>query len=68
MVHCLYIRISNNYQNGNSIPSFSKNVIDPVGAGDAYLAYATLMMLETKNLLKSSIIGSIAAACECEKD
>ncbi len=58
----------NNYQNGNSIPSFSKNVIDPVGAGDAYLAYATLMMLETKNLLKSSIIGSIAAACECEKD
>ena len=30
------------------------------------LSYATLCMLESKSLVLSSILGSIAAACECE--
>jgi len=32
------------------------------------MAYATLTMLSTKSLVMSSIIGSIAAWCECEFD
>ena len=51
-----------------SIDSFVNNIVDPVGAGDALLAYSTLSMLSTKSLVISSIIGSIAAACECEYD
>lgn len=48
--------------------SFVDNLVDPVGAGDALLAYATLTMLSTKNVVMATIIGSIAAACECEVD
>ena len=51
-----------------TIPSFTTNVIDSTGAGDALLSYATLSMVVSKSLLVSSIIGSIAAACECEND
>ena len=52
----------------SSIPSFCDNLIDPVGAGDALLAYSTLSMLISKSIVVSSIIGSLAAACECEID
>jgi rfaE bifunctional protein kinase chain/domain len=51
-----------------SVDSFAANVVDPVGAGDALLAYATLTMLATGNLVTSSILGSMAAAAECEYD
>ena len=51
-----------------SIDSFALNVVDPVGAGDALLAYATLSMLVMGSPLVSTILGSIAAACECERD
>ena len=51
-----------------SIDSFASNVVDPVGAGDALLAYATLTMLATGSLVTAGIIGSLAAACECECD
>lgn len=51
-----------------SIDSFANNVIDAVGAGDALLAYATLTMLATGSLVIAGIIGSMAAACECELD
>jgi len=51
-----------------SIDSFAANVVDAVGAGDALLAYATLTMLATGHLVTSSIIGSMAAAAECEYD
>jgi len=46
--------------------SFVDKLVDPVGAGDALLAYSTLSMLSTKNPIISSIIGNLAAACECE--
>jgi sugar/nucleoside kinase (ribokinase family) len=42
------------------------NVTDPVGSGDALLAYATLTQVATGNEAISSIIGSIAAGLECE--
>ncbi len=51
-----------------SIDSFSKKVVDPVGAGDALLAYSTLSYLKTKNKVIASIIGTIAASLECELD
>ncbi len=48
--------------------SFARDVKDAVGAGDALLAYATLAMLATGSLAQACILGSIAAACECEYD
>ena len=62
--------ISNNKSKRDffSLDSFTDKVIDPVGAGDALLAYSTLAMLESKSLVVASIIGSMAAAFECEID
>lgn len=50
-----------------SVDSFADTVVDPVGAGDALLAYATLVMLVASEV-EATILGSIAAACECEKN
>lgn len=52
----------------HSVDSFAKDVKDAVGSGDALLAYATLTMLASGSLAEACIIGSIAAACECEYD
>lgn len=51
-----------------SVDSFAGNVVDAVGAGDALLAYSTLAMLATDNEVVAAILGSMAAACECEYD
>ena len=51
-----------------SVDSFTQNPVDSVGAGDALLSYATLSMLATNNEVIATIIGSIAAACECENE
>ena len=51
-----------------SVDSFATKVVDAVGSGDALLAYATLTMLAGGSLVAASILGSIAAACECEFD
>jgi rfaE bifunctional protein kinase chain/domain len=51
-----------------SIDSFARRVVDAVGAGDALLAYGTLAMLATGSAVIASVLGSIAAACECEYD
>jgi rfaE bifunctional protein kinase chain/domain len=50
------------------IDSFVDKVVDPVGAGDALLAYATLVMLATGDDAQATILGSMAAGCECECD
>jgi len=50
------------------IDSFVDNVVDAVGAGDALLAYSTLAMLALKNDAIATILGCIAASCECECD
>lgn len=46
--------------------SFVNDLIDPVGAGDALCAYSTLGFLSSKSLAVAALIGSFAAACECE--
>ncbi len=48
------------------VDSFAREVADAVGAGDALLAYATLSMLATGNEVVAAVLGSLAAACECE--
>lgn len=57
-----------NENNYFSIGSFASGVKDAVGAGDALLAYSTLVQMSTGSEIISSVIGSIAAACECEID
>ena len=51
-----------------SIGSFTDNVLDAVGSGDALLAYSSLILKVTNSIVAAGIIGSIAAACECEID
>ena len=48
------------------VDSFVEQLTDAVGAGDALLAYATLAMLTTRDPAIATIIGSMAAAVECE--
>ncbi len=50
------------------IDSFVENLVDPVGAGDVLLAYATLGMLASRNETQATILGTMAAACGCELD
>jgi rfaE bifunctional protein nucleotidyltransferase chain/domain len=50
------------------IDSFVNNLADAMGAGDALLAYTTLAMLVSKNEAIATILGTMAAACECERD
>ena len=49
------------------IDSFVENLIDPVGAGDALLAYSSVVLRHTNSPLASAIVGSIAASIACEK-
>jgi bifunctional ADP-heptose synthase (sugar kinase/adenylyltransferase) len=50
------------------IDSFVENLVDAVGAGDALLAYSTLAMLVAKDDAIATTLGTVAAACECERD
>lgn len=50
------------------VDSFAKAVADPVGAGDAFLAYATLASLVDPSAVVASVLGAIAAAIECERE
>ncbi|HUD88219.1 MAG TPA: PfkB family carbohydrate kinase, partial [Xanthobacteraceae bacterium] len=50
------------------VDSFVDRLVDGVGAGDALLAYSTLCMMASKSEVVSTILGIMAAACECEKD
>lgn len=51
-----------------TLDSFAERAADPVGAGDALLAYATLAMVATGSEVIASILGSFAAGIECERD
>jgi cytidyltransferase-like protein len=50
------------------VDSFVDRLVDAVGAGDALLAYATLATLVNGSATQATILGSIAAGCECECD
>lgn len=51
-----------------TIDSFAAHVVDPVGAGDALLAYATLVLRATGNPVIASVLASMAAGVACEHD
>jgi len=51
-----------------TVDSFADQVVDPVGAGDALLSYATLSLAATQSNVIASILGSLAAAVACEHD
>ena len=50
------------------VDSFVDRLVDAVGAGDALLAYATLASLVSGSSVQATILGSFAAATECERD
>jgi rfaE bifunctional protein kinase chain/domain/rfaE bifunctional protein nucleotidyltransferase chain/domain len=51
-----------------SIDSFAGKIVDPVGAGDALLAYSTLGLVATGSPVIASILGTMAAAIACERE
>jgi rfaE bifunctional protein kinase chain/domain/rfaE bifunctional protein nucleotidyltransferase chain/domain len=51
-----------------NIDSFVDHVVDAVGAGDALLAYAALARAATGNEVIASVLGTLSAGVECEKD
>jgi rfaE bifunctional protein kinase chain/domain len=51
-----------------TVDSFTKRVVDAVGAGDALLAYATVSLAATSDPVTASILGSFAAAVACERE
>jgi sugar/nucleoside kinase (ribokinase family) len=51
-----------------AVDSFAERVIDAVGSGDALLAYATLALFCTKSTVIAAVLGSLAAAVECEHE
>lgn len=50
-----------------AVESFVDRLVDPVGAGDALLAYASLALLTTGRLVIAAVLGSLAAAVACER-
>ena len=49
-----------------TVDSVVDALVDPVGAGDALLAYASLALARTGDIVLASILGSMAAAVACE--
>ncbi len=50
-----------------TIPALATQAVDPVGAGDALLAYATLGLLASESLVTAAWLGSVAAAIACSR-
>ena len=51
-----------------SLDAFTENPVDPVGAGDALMAYASLTLKITGSLPMAAVVGSLAAACESDQN
>lgn len=51
-----------------AIDSLTHDAVDPVGAGDALVSYATLALAMGSGPVVGSILGAVAAARECEID
>lgn len=49
------------------IDSFVRDLVDPIGAGDALLAAASSTLIASKNIVLASILGNLAASIECSK-
>lgn len=51
-----------------TVDSFVDRLVDPVGAGDALLSYATLGLAASRSCVIASILGSMSAAIACEHE
>jgi rfaE bifunctional protein kinase chain/domain/rfaE bifunctional protein nucleotidyltransferase chain/domain len=51
-----------------ALDSFADRIVDAVGSGDALLAYAALALYSSGSPLIASVLGSLAAAVECEHE
>ncbi len=51
-----------------TVDSLVDRLVDPIGAGDALLAYASLALPATSNIVIASILGSVSAAVACERE
>ena len=47
------------------VDSFVETLVDPVGAGDALLATASLALLTSGDIVQSAILGNLAASIAC---
>ena len=63
-----YLRAGHEVRDFFALESFVDHLIDPIGAGDALLAYASLALVATGNVVVASILGSIAAAVACHRN
>jgi rfaE bifunctional protein kinase chain/domain/rfaE bifunctional protein nucleotidyltransferase chain/domain len=63
-----YVAPDPNVRSFLTVDSFTENVVDAVGAGDALLSYASLSLARGGSPVIASILGSIAAAIACERD
>jgi rfaE bifunctional protein kinase chain/domain len=50
-----------------TVDSLGDRVLDPIGAGDALLAYAALALAAKDNIVLATILGSMGAAVTCER-
>jgi len=67
----IYTCSSSDHESINSffvIDSFKDKLVDAVGAGDALLAYSTLLLANQYSPVIASLVGCLAASCECEFD
>ena len=51
-----------------ALDSFAPRIVDALGSGDALLAYAAPAMHVSGNAVVASVLGSLAAAAECEQE
>jgi sugar/nucleoside kinase (ribokinase family) len=51
-----------------TVDAFVHHVVDPVGAGDALLAYATLSLRASGSPVIASILATMAAGVACEHE
>ena len=63
-----YRELSDDVRAFFTIDTFAREVVDPIGAGDALLSYATLAMVATQSPVIASILASMAAAVACEHE
>jgi rfaE bifunctional protein kinase chain/domain len=50
-----------------TVDSLADHVLDPIGAGDALLAYASLAQRVSEHIVIAAVLGSVAAAISCER-
>jgi rfaE bifunctional protein kinase chain/domain len=50
-----------------TVDTFVEHLEDPIGAGDALLAYASMAVARTNNIVIASILGALGAAVVCER-